>query len=222
MSIRIKITLLWFALSGIFLLGGFYQTEHRPLYFTPPNIIRHFALGYHEWIADLLWIRFLQDSDFCSMAQGVPVYNGNFKQCDLGWSYRLADAITELAPRFKSVYKVSSVLMSIFVGDQKGAERILRKGLAEFPKDWQMNFYATYFYSVEVPQPHRAVYYAHRAANNGGPSWLQHYTFTNHQQPGSSLFIKKTILQQLLERNPIPRQKDKLLWHLRNLPTDHL
>lgn len=222
MSIRPKIVLLWIAFSGIFFLGGSYQTRHHPLYFTPPNIIRHFALGYHEWIADLLWIRFLQDADFCSIEKGVPVYNGNSKQCYLGWSYHLADAITELAPRFKSVYKVSSVLMSIFTGDQQGAEKILQKGLTQFPADWQMNFYATYFYSVENPQPIRAAFYARRAAKNGGPSWLHYYyTATDHQIP-SSLYIKKAILQQLLKKNPMPEQKDNLLWHLRNLPTDHL
>ena len=222
MSIRAKIILLWVAFSGIFFLGGSYQTRHHLLYFTPPNIIRHFALGYHEWIADLLWIRFLQTADFCSTAQGTPIYRGDSKQCHLGWSYHLADAITELAPRFKSVYKVSSVLMSILTGDQDGAERILRKGLAQFPNDWQMNFYATYFYSVEVLQPLRAVYYAHRAAENGGPGWLQYYTFTDSKKPASSLVIKKTILQQLLEKNLAPKQKNKLLQHWKNLFTDPL
>ena len=211
--VRYRVFLLLWALGGIFFFPRQEIRRGGSLYFTPPTMLRYFTFGYEEWVADWLWLRFLQDADFCSHKKGVPVYDGRRKSCDLGWSYHMVDGVTELAPRFLSAYKVSSVLMSVFTGDLAGAKRILLKGIRQFPHDGELHFYALYFYSVEEPDPSRAAYHALQAAENGGPGWL--YSISDRTVDTHTL-VKKSILEPLLHYDLSLDQRESVLKRLKN------
>ncbi len=189
---------------GALFSGAVQDRKTRPLYWTPPPVLKHFSLGYRDFWADLLWLRLIQSADFCSFEQGRPVYKGLIRQCEKGWSYRMTDLITDLAPRFKAPYMFSSVVLGVFTGDKTGAENILLKGLSVFPKDWRLNFYATWFYSAELNQPERAGHYARQSANNGGPGWL--YDFANRPFEKAKQ-VSETVRQELLKRNLTEEQK---------------
>ncbi len=213
-----KFLILALSICGIAVFGKVRDREKRPLYFTPPNILQHFSLGYKDFIANLLWLRFIQSADFCSFEKGKPVYTGDKKDCELGWSYNMVSAITDLAPRFKTPYKLSSLILSIFTGDKKGAEKILLKGLKHFPEDWPINFYATYLYAVELKKPKLAARYAYQAAKNGGPYWLYSLSAKQYGETGIKEHkrLGEQILTDLLNKNLTKGQKKHVKRHLQD------
>ena len=216
-----KLFILSLSLFGIVFFGGNRERERKPLYFAPPNVLQHFSMGYRDFLANLLWLRFIQDADFCSFEKGLPVYKGDKKHCELGWSYHMVDAITELAPRFKTPYTLSSIILSVFTGDLKGAERVLLKGLKHFPQDWRINFYAAYLYALDLKKPEVAARYAYQSAKNGGPYWL--YSFAAKQYGESShLLLGETILKNLLKRDLTDEQKVRVQEHLKEFRQDYL
>lgn len=216
-----KFLILFFSLFGIVFFGSLKELERKPLYFAPPNVLQYFSLGYRDFLANLLWLRFIQDADFCSFEKGKPVYKGDRKHCELGWSYHMVDAISELAPRFKTPYTLSSIILSVFTGDQKGAEQILLKGLKHFPQDWRINFYAAYLYAVDIKKPELAARYAYQSAKNGGPYWL--YSLAAKQYGESQhLLLGETILKNLLKRDLTDKQKVHVQKHLKEFREEYM
>ena len=205
-----QIILLCAVFIGIIFLSAVKDRETKPLYFTPPVFLKHFSLGYKDFWADILWLRFLQSADFCSFEKGRPVWTGDIKTCEFGWSYHITELITDLSPRFKTPYLFSAVMLSVFVGDTKGAELILQKGLRQFPKDHRLPFYSAYFYSFEMDQPKKASYYAYRSAKNGGPKWL--YGFSN-KQAKKAKYLQNVVYKKLSERKLTKAQKKYLQTH---------
>ena len=201
---------LLFAFSGTLVFSKLSPTfqEKPPLYFTPPaELLPHIVLGYKDFVAHWLWLRLIQSADFCSFEKGRPLYMGYLKTCELGWSYRITDAITTLAPRFKKPYTFSVVMLSIFAGDTKGAERILLKGLKHFPQDGQLNFYASYFYSFEKKDLKKSAFYAHLSAKNGGPKWLYNLPPKEGSNSPARSRLKKTVLKNLLKSGNLTHQQ---------------
>ena len=215
-----KFLILVFSLFGIGFFGGVREMERKPLYFAPPNVLQHFSMGYRDFLANLLWLRFIQDADFCSFEKGKPVYKGDKKTCELGWAYNMADAISELAPRFKSLYTLSPLIMSVFSGDKKGAERILLKGLKHFPQDWRINFYAAYLYTAEVKNPELAARHAYRSAQNGGPDWLYRLSAKKYGEAREFL-LGETILKNLLKRELSKEQRRRIEKHLQEFREEY-
>ena len=178
--------------------------------------MQHFSLGYKDFMANLLWLRYLQSADFCSFEKGIPVYKGDKKHCELGWGYRMVDAITELSPRFNPVYTISASILSVFTGDVKGAEKILLKGVKHFPEDWQINLYTSYIYTVDIDNPERAAHHAYIAAENGGPEWLYNLAAKKQGESGNRE-LGEVILQNLLKRDLSEQQRKQVEKHLREL-----
>ena len=204
------------SLFGIAFFGEEVDIKEKPLYFAPPSIMQHLSLGYNDFMANLLWLRYLQSADFCSFEKGVPVYKGDKKHCELGWGFRMVDSITELAPRFNPVYTISASVLSVFTGDIKGAEKLLLKGLKYFPNDWQMNLYISYLYTVDINNPERAAYHAYKAAENGGPEWLYNLSAKKHSESGNRM-LGEMILQNLLKRDLSEKQRRQVEKQLKEL-----
>jgi len=208
-----KFIILIVSLSGIIFLGGLKGHEQKPLYFAPPNVLHHFSLGYRDLMANLLWLRFIQSADFCSFEKGLPVYKGDKKTCEFGWAYRMVDAISNLAPKFRAPYGTSALILSIFSGDLKGAESILLKGLKQFPKDLALNTYATYLYALDLKKPELAAKYAYQAAESGAPYWFyslaaKQFGVAEQKQLGES------ILMDLLNKDLSDKQREQVEEHL--------
>ena len=174
----------------------------RPLYLAPPQWIHHFSFGFSEVYADLLWLRLIQDMDFCNSKQGQPVYDGQTRyQCTKGWSYQMTETITELAPRFLKPYEVGASIMSVIMGDQQGAKKIYDKGVRRFPQNWRLHFGAGYHYLVELKDHKKAAPLLLHAARHGGPPWLYALAAQQYGEMGEALLSKK-ILEDFLKRNP--------------------
>jgi hypothetical protein len=92
--------------------------DHPSLY--PPTEIRHFTLGYSEIVADLLWLRTIQDFDYCENRPAGALPSGAYK-CNRGWVFHMIDSVTELAPNFRTPYTTGALVLSVIVNDVSGA-----------------------------------------------------------------------------------------------------
>ena len=205
-----------FFLGGIVVLGSHTPVFSRPLYFAPSGMLQYFTLGYQDFTADLLWLRFLQSADFCSFEKGRPVYEGEelaggegrkvlSSECRLGWGYQTAHVITELSPRFRAVYRTAGPVLSVFVGDIEGAERILLKGVKIFPQDWTLSFYLSYLYAVEIKNLQKAKVWSRRAVAYGGPKRLAFWAASD-DTPFSHFLDQKEGRPANSPNNPAPQK----------------
>jgi len=191
------------AAIGIYFFGLEKRSVYRkPYYFAPPEVIKHFAFGYNDIYADLLWVRYIQNADFCRYEQGIPVYDGRTKyKCHKGWAYHMSNAITELAPRFKRPYILSGVIMGVIMGDKEGTRIILDKAVDRFPDDWNVFFHAGHHYLMELNQPRKAADLLLNAAKKGGPIWLYSLSAKLYSESGR-LDVAERMIMNLIEDDP--------------------
>lgn len=135
---------------------------------VPPKELNHFHFGFNLALANSLWLRALQADDFCESNREKSFFNAALlledvlkakmtpSRCHMGWVYQMFDLITDLNPKFKWVYKMGGVQLSIGVDDREGARLIFEKGIALFPDDWQLLYRAAYHYIFEVQDAKRA------------------------------------------------------------------
>ena len=207
---KLYIIIVLLALPLFFFQSSFEKYSQQPFYFAPSAQIKHFSLGFQELMADILWIRLLQNIDFCSSQKGLPVYDGIQKyQCDKGWSYKMTEAITELAPQFLAPYEIAGPIMSVIMRDKQGAKNIYDKALKNFPKDWRLHFSASYHYLVELEDPDKAIPLLIKTVELGGPFWLYHLAAKTYQKEGR-LLMAQELLKATLEK-PLPAEYKKVL-----------
>jgi len=169
--------------------------EKNPIYFAPPEIIKHFSFGFPDLYSDILWMRLIQDIDFCSSQKGIPIYDGKTKyQCEKGWSFKMTEAITELAPRFLSPYEISGSIMSIIMGDKLGAKKIYDKAIKNFPNNWKLHFSAGYHYLMELKKEEKAARLLIKAADLGGPHWLYALAAKTYGKLGQLLLAREILI----------------------------
>ncbi len=214
---------LFFVVSivGIFFFGETrFLSYRKPYYFSPPEVIKYFTFGYNDIYADLLWVRYIQNSDFCGYEYGLPVYDGKTRfSCHKGWSYHMANAITELAPRFKRPYITSSVIMGIIMGDKEGARLILDKAVKQFPNDWDVFFHAGHHYLLELNQPSIAADLLLTAAKQGGPYWLYSLSAKLYSESGRINVAEQMMLKMIEDdpNSPFVKNYQKRLSEIRKL-----
>ena len=186
--------------TGTLLLNKKYlESSNHPVYFAPPTLIRHFSFGFPDLYADFLWIRLIQNVDFCNAQQGIPRYDGKTSyQCEKGWSYKMTDTLTELAPRFLAPYLISGSIMSVIMRDKEGARKIYDKGMKMFPDNWKLFFNAGYHYLLEMKDREKGAELFLKAAQSGGPPWLYELSAKQYEESGK-LLLARQILQELLQ-----------------------
>lgn len=192
---------LLFGLSVIVFQPVFQKKSERAFYFAPPRDIKYFSFGFEELYADILWMRLLQNIDFCKSKDGFPIYDGTQKySCREGWSYKMTDAITELAPRFLAPYKIAGSIMSVIMGDKIGAKKIYDKGMKNFPNNWRLHFSAAYHYLIELEQDEQAIPILIKTADLGGPFWLYALAAKSYKKLGR-LLIAQEVLKSAIADN---------------------
>lgn len=212
MSYILTVLSLIFALSlSFFDLGTDKKIlKQKPFYFAPPKLIKYFSFGFSDLYADILWMRLIQDIDFCSSKKGQPIYDGKTKYtCEKGWSYKMTSAITELAPRFLQPYEISGSIMSVITKDKIGAKKIYDKGIKNFPNNWNLHFQAGYHYLLELKNEEKAAKLLARAANLGGPFWLYTLAAQTYEKIGK-LKLSQAILVEAIKKDVSEQYKTTL------------
>lgn len=133
---------------------------------SPPPGVQHFTFGFSEVTADFLWIRSIQDFDYCDQQLAKNLCMGK------SWLFRMLDAITELSPKFRMPYSTGAVALSVMVSDIEGAAKIFDKGVTQFPNDWPILYRSAYHYLYEVRDKKKAADLFIRAGRNGAPIWV--------------------------------------------------
>lgn len=174
---------------------------------APPVQLEKFAFGYQEAIADTLWIRAIQDFDYCESEIANGVCRGN------SWLYQMLDAITDLSPHFRIAYAAGGLALTVIISDIEGATKLFDKGVEAFPNDWPILYRAAYHQLYEVKDKERAAELMKAAAENGGPPWL--YTLSGRlYSDAGNLQLAEALLQEMIETKQdetlIKRLRDKI------------
>ena len=204
-------------LFGVVLLiitnSGSYDESHSQFKFKPLKITKEETFGYQDIVADSLWLRTVQDLDYCenekaqksvnlgSTYQEALANKNTESRCKMGWVYQMLSVITDLAPRFKKPYTAGAVSLSVGVDDREGARLIFEKAVKQFPEDWTIAYAAAYHYLFEIQNATRAADLLLQANRYGGPSWLpvlasRLYTASGRQALGRS------VLEEYLKTHP--------------------
>lgn len=181
--------------------------QHQGIFVSPPEHIEYFAFGFHEVIADSLWIRAIQDFDFCEQQLAKNLCRGQ------GWLFKMLDAITNLSPKNKQVYFSGGLALTVIISDYEGASKIFDKGVALYPKDWRLLYAAAYHALFEEKNKTKAANLAIQAAQNGAPSWLYSmaaglYSEDGKKQLGEKLY--ESLEQSGFDESVLKRMREKL------------
>jgi hypothetical protein len=110
------------------------------------KFLSFFSLGHQLFLADLLWISTIIESDI-----------DHYKNDDLNsWMYLRFNSIANLDPKFLLNYQFGVQYLSVIKDDNEGAINLLEKGLTFHPNDYSLNFTGGFVYAYEVKNYKRA------------------------------------------------------------------
>ncbi len=185
-----------------------YKSPSAFTYFVSPTpYLEDFTFGYKELVADLLWLRTVQDIDHCER-----ILKPN-EVCTNSWVYKMVNKVTDLSPHFRIIYATAPLLLAITVNDTPGAVAILERGLKYFPNDWPILYRGAYLYVFEVGDKVKAAEYFVRAQKNGAPDWLASYATRLYTEAGRLEMAEQLVRDY--EKTGIPpellqRMRDRL------------
>ncbi len=194
------------------------QSEDRHPTLLPPENIEHFTFGYGDSIADSLWIRSIQDMEFCGSAavtaqvsqfdepkspvQTDPIGTPKSPaQCKRGWAFHMLNEITDLSPKFEIVYTMGATSLSVLVGDREGAEIIFDKGVVAFPRIWKIPYTAAYHALFETGNFEKGARLLKQAGDAGAPNWV--YSLATHAYSQAGLAeLGKAVVEEYIQKFP--------------------
>ena len=192
---------------------------------SPPEHSELYSFGYNENLSDSLWLRLIQDIDFCDANVQLSVKNvkppqpdQSGKKCNshLGWAYRMLDAITTLTPKFRMPYNHGATILSVTVGDAEGAKRIFDRGVENFPADWALQYRSAYHYLYELNDNVKAADLLRMAGKNGAPEWVFSLSARLYTKEGKAE-LARSVLQSALDADPDSKYAESLKHRLRQL-----
>lgn len=165
---------------------------------APPPLVEHMSFGFGEVLGDLMWIRAVQDFDYCDKSVAKNVCQNN------SWLYKMLDAITNLSPHFRIPYAAGALALTVIITDIEGATKIFDKGVNAFPHDWPILYRAAYHYMYEVKDNKRAAELLIQAGKNGAPPWVFTLAGRLYSDAGN-LELAESVLQDMIntEQDPV-------------------
>lgn len=221
----IVVGILWVTVAELQVRAPVAKVDKK--YLKPPAALKEFTFGYNDFLASILWIRLLQNFDYCEsgkyseadyvppVAEAPDKITGIIKRaikpskCNKGWVYSMLDVISEVQPKFELVYDTGAMFLSVVVDDREGARLIFEKGLLLYPNDWQLSYHAGYHYLWEVQEPKRAAELFHQSVQSGAPQWAASLSAALYTQAGQAR-LAKTILENALRNNPKGADEERI------------
>lgn len=174
---------------------------------APPPYIEHLSFGFSEPLADALWIRSIQDFDYCEEELSYQNCKGN------GWLAQMLDAITNLSPQFRMPYATGGLALTVVISDYAGASKIFDKAVKAFPTDWPLLYRAAYHALYEEKDKPKAARLLIQSAQNGGGEWFYNLAATLYNDSGNR-DLGARLYEQLKKEdfNPkvLARMREKL------------
>ncbi|MBY0383656.1 hypothetical protein K2X05_00730 [bacterium] len=228
------ILVFFFLAVSIVLQWNIKSVQIPPKYLRPPEAMKYFTFGYADFTASVLWIRVLQNFDYCeggkyqesdyvppiadakNKLQGVLLRKMKEAKCEKGWVYSMLHIMTEILPRFKTAYEVGAPFLSIIVDDREGARLIFEKGIKLYPNDWQLSFAAGYHYLWEIQDPKRSVQLLKQSLDNGGPEVITSLIAGLYSEVGQAEYAYE-ILIDALKKDPPKEIRERLKLRLKEV-----
>lgn len=160
--------------------------EIKDLIPPPPNI-EYYSLGFSYQIADLLWVRSIQDFDYCESEIAKQRCRGN------SWLFQMLDSVTRLDPHYRMPYAMGALALSIIIGDIEGASQLFDRSVKQFPGDWKILYRAGYHALLEEKNDLKAAERFDRAASNGAPLWLKGLAGRLYNKSGKPEDVQRLI-----------------------------
>jgi hypothetical protein len=183
------------------------QIQSRQFLIAPPPKLEYFSFGYQMTIADHLWIRAVQDFDYCENQISK-------NQCQShNWLAEMLDTITNLAPDYRIVYSAGGLALTVVISDYEGASHIFDKGVKIFPYDLTLLYRAAYHAMVEEKNQEKAAGLLVRAAKAGGSSWFYSLATRLYTEAGKkelALGLYKELEGSDVEPGTLQRIRGKL------------
>ncbi len=199
-------------ISALFFLTTLFfikpSVNQETLLLPPSANIKYFSVGFKITLASALWLRILQNIDYCE--QKI-----NKTQCiGKSWLFKNLDLATDLDPIFESdMYRMGALALSILISDNEGALIIFDKGIKQYPNNWPLLYAAGYQAYFEEKNKKKASELYFRAAQNGAPDWV-HVLAGRLAAEGGEFDYAEKILQTMIDTNQeekyIIRLKEKL------------
>lgn len=179
------------------------QVEPVRYLIAPPQGLQYFAFGFKEAIADSLWLRAIQDFEYCEEKIDKVNCKNN------GWLSKMLDSITELSPKFRIVYATGAIALSVIVSDIEGAGKIFDKAVKEFPKDWPILYRAAYHALLEEKNKPKAAALLIEVAKYGGPLWTYSLAGRLYSEEGQ-IELAQNLVKDLEDQKAPQAMIDKI------------
>lgn len=194
-------------LAGTHFFNPVKASHYQRNLISPPLALKHLHFGYNEVIADSLWLRALQDFDYCETKISKNICKGN------GWLYHMLDTMLALSPHFRVPAVTGGVALSVLISDIEGASKFFDTAVKFFPNDWQILYYAAYHAIYEEKNKEKAAGYLIRAARNGGKEWFYNlavrlYTEAGQRELGLSVY--QNLKDSNFDSSLLRRMEEKL------------
>jgi tetratricopeptide (TPR) repeat protein len=195
----------------LFFIAGFTsQLESKQKvkdFVAPPPLIEHYSFGMRPQVADFIWVRTIQDFDYCEKYLVKRTCVGN------SWLYHMLEAIVNLDPNYNVAYSAGGLALTILISDYEGASKIFDRGVEVFPNDWQLLFRAGYHALYEENNFVKAADLYRRAGENGGPEYCIPLSKRLGTKEGQ-IEVGERLVAQLIQREEeegiINRLKEKI------------
>ncbi len=204
----VLVSLLLFLLGfvGVISVQMAHLNEVKDLIAPPPHL-EHYSFGMRSQFADLLWIRSIQDFDYCDQTLGKNLCKGN------SWLYQMLDSLTNLDSHYYIAYSAGGLALTVLVSDYAGASKIFDKGIKIYPNDWKLLYRAAYHVLYEENNYPKAAELFKRVGENGGPEWTLKLASRLNTRSGQ-VEVGERLLEDLIRRKEdehvIQRLREKI------------
>lgn len=207
--------------AGILLVNVNFNSFTSSQYTSPlvcvNSYIKFFSFGQNSQVADFFWMRFLQELDaYNQLSIAKPHLCPDNTS---SWHFHIMNAAVDLDSKFYELAVYAPLLISITIGDSKGASVLFDKAVANFPNDWRVLYRASYQAQIEERNKKKAADLLYRAGKNGAPSWVMSlagglYNATGERKMAEQIYTE--LLKDSKDEHVAKRLKEKLDNKLKN------
>jgi hypothetical protein len=168
----LKLTGLCFCVFFSYLtLSWFIKSQPESSFSIQENLLpgshwNKFHFGFQYSLSDLLWLRGVQDLDYCE--------NRDIHKNCVGkvWLFEVLNLATLLDPWYHEVYEAGAIGLSVVISDIKGASMIFDRAFRYYPHDWGILYKAAYHAVYEEKDKSKGARLLEQAARTGAPAWV--------------------------------------------------
>jgi hypothetical protein len=178
-------------LGGVFILTS-YQLKFlqvRPVYeyIAPSPLLQHIHFGFKYFMSDLLWLRGIQDLDYCETKDTQHICVGKV------WLFEVLNLSTLLDPWYHQVYSSGAIGLSVIISDIKGAGILFDRAVKYYPYDWRLLYKAAYHAIYEEKNKLKGARLLEQSARYGAPDWVFALASRVYSEQGQKELVRRIL-----------------------------